>query len=230
MNWISYCEQFSYGSAILRLIMAAVLGGLIGIERGTKRRPAGLRTFSLVCLGAALSMVTNEFLAQIYGTVVDPTRLAAQVISGIGFLGVGTIIITGKNYVRGLTTAATLWVTATIGIAVGAGFLTGGVVAFLLSMFIIGVLSRISRYQEQHNRMIGLSIEVEKDEGTQEVLAYINNKKYAITTIEKSRKSAVVAKAIVIMLEIDMKKRHSHDEIIQELSALKSVYYVEEIC
>lgn len=230
MNILTYCENFSIGSAFLRLIIAALLGGLIGIQRGTRRRPAGLRTFSLVSLGAALSMVTNEFLVQTYGSCVDPTRLAAQVISGIGFLGIGTIIITGKNSVRGLTTAATLWVTATLGIAIGAGFVIGGLVAFALIMLNICILTKISRFQEKYNRMIGLSIELDKNEGAQEVLAYIHSHQYAITTIEKNRKPAVVAKASVILLELDMKKRHSHDELIQELNQLKSVYYVEEIC
>lgn len=230
MNFITYCENFSTGSAFFRLLIAALLGGLIGIQRGTRRRPAGLRTFSLVSLGAALSMVTNEFLMQRYGTSIDPTRLAAQVISGIGFLGIGTIIITGKNSVRGLTTAATLWVTATMGIAIGAGFIIGGVAAFILIMLNIGILTKISRFQEQNNRMIGLSMEIDKNEGTQEVLQYIHEHRYIITSLEKNRKPAVVAKASVILLELDMKKRHSHDELIQELNQLKNVYYVEEIC
>ena len=105
---LQYLEQFNLLSVFVRLALSTVLGGLIGLERGSHGQPAGLRTFALVCLGATIAMITDEYLVVTYGTG-DPARLAAQVISGIGFLGVGTIIVTGKNYVKGLTTAASLW-------------------------------------------------------------------------------------------------------------------------
>lgn len=222
-------EEFSAISAIIRLVLSAVLGALIGVERGTKRRPAGLRTFSLVCLGSALSMVTNQFLVEQYNGG-DPSRLAAQVISGIGFLGIGTIVVTGKNYVRGLTTAATLWVTATLGIAIGAGFIYGGMITFILIMIIIRALSIVSRHQEQYNRMIGLCLEVDQEFGSKTVLGFIHERNYSISYIEKSKKTSLVDKAVVIIVELDMKKKYKHDLLISELSQLDCVYYVEEIC
>ena len=106
--------------ALIKLLLATLCGGLVGLEREMKGRPAGLKTFSLVCVGATLAMITNEY---IYVTLAhgsgDSARMAAQVISGIGFLGAGTIIVTGQSQVRGLTTAAALWVTASVGIAIG---------------------------------------------------------------------------------------------------------------
>src|SRR5690606_893530 len=111
-----------------------LLGGLIGIEREIGNRPAGFRTHTLVCIGSSLVMLTSEFLIGAYAdiSIPDPARLGAQVISGIGFLGAGTIIKDGSR-VRGLTTAASLWVVACIGIAIGAGFYWGAIVAAVFS-------------------------------------------------------------------------------------------------
>lgn len=116
-NFTEYFAGFTTGAIALRLLFAAVLGCIIGLERATKHHPAGMRTFALVCLGAAASAIVNIYLGTAFGAGrTDLSRIPAGVVSGIGFLGVGTIIITGKNQVRGLTTAAGLWTTATLGI------------------------------------------------------------------------------------------------------------------
>ena len=108
-------------SVFVRILTAIVLGGAIGLERGMKNRPAGLRTYMLVCIGACMVMITNQYAVQVFG-VGDPVRMAAQVVSGIGFLGAGTIIVTSRNQIKGLTTAAGLWASACVGLAVGIGF------------------------------------------------------------------------------------------------------------
>lgn len=115
--------------ALIRILIALVCGGIIGYERESKNRPAGLRTHMLVCIGASLVMVVSQFLFEKYSPgVTDPARLGAQVISGIGFLGAGTIIRDRFN-VTGLTTAATLWVVACIGLAIGSGYYLMGIIA-----------------------------------------------------------------------------------------------------
>lgn len=116
----------------LEIFLACVLGGMIGVERESLKRPAGFRTHILVCVGATLAMQTNVYLMNLYLHLVpiDPSRIAAQVVSGIGFLGAGTIIKEGAT-VKGLTTAATLWTVACIGLAVGAGFYAGAILATL---------------------------------------------------------------------------------------------------
>ena len=129
---ITYLRGFNDASIILRLAMALLLGGLIGMERERRRRPAGYRTHMLVCLGATLTMLISQHLLQ-KGLALDATRLGAQVISGIGFLGAGTIIVTGRHKVKGLTTAAGLWASACMGLAIGIGFYEGA----LLTCFII---------------------------------------------------------------------------------------------
>lgn len=115
----------SVTSGIVRILLAAICGAVIGTERGRKHRPAGLRTHMLVCVAAALVMVTNEQLIQVYGSGA-PTRMGAQVISGIGFLGAGTIITDRQSRIRGLTTAAGLWASACVGLAIGSGYYLGG--------------------------------------------------------------------------------------------------------
>jgi len=125
---------------IVRLVLACVLGGVIGLQREGLNRPAGFRTHVLVALGAALIMLISAYGFQGFGGPYDPARLAAQVVSGIGFLGAGTIMREGAN-VRGLTTAASLWVVAGIGLACGVGFylsaaVTTGLVYVALGQFV----------------------------------------------------------------------------------------------
>jgi putative Mg2+ transporter-C (MgtC) family protein len=119
--------------ALIRILIALVCGGVIGYEREYKNRPAGLRTHMLVCIGAALVMIVSQYLFEKYSPgVTDPARLGAQVISGIGFLGAGTII-RDRFSVKGLTTAATLWVVACIGLAIGSGY-------YLMAIIITGII------------------------------------------------------------------------------------------
>jgi putative Mg2+ transporter-C (MgtC) family protein len=135
-----------YGIYGLRLVLACVLGGIIGYEREHTHRPAGFRTHILVCVGSALVMVTSEFIFKKYLHMasVDPTRMGAQVISGIGFLGAGTIIREGFN-VKGLTTAASLWAVSCVGIAAGIGFYVGAIAATALIFLTLIALRKIEK-------------------------------------------------------------------------------------
>jgi Uncharacterized membrane protein len=123
----------NYLEILIKLLLAAILGGIVGYERENTHRPAGFRTHILVCVGSALVMVTSEFIFEKYKLAanIDPARLGAQVISGIGFLGAGTIIRDGFN-VKGLTTAASLWAVSCVGIAAGIGFYDGAVIATVI--------------------------------------------------------------------------------------------------
>lgn len=120
---------------IIRIVLSSLLSGIIGLERERHSKPAGLRTHILVCVGANLIMLTSLLMAQKYGDI-SPSRIAAQVVSGIGFLGAGTIIVS-RGSIKGLTTAASLWVAAGIGLAVGAGFYHGAVITTFLIIFIL---------------------------------------------------------------------------------------------
>ncbi len=124
---------------VLRLLIAAFIGGLVGLERELNNRPAGLRTHIIVTVGSALIMLVSKYGFTDLNVDSDPARLAAQVVSGIGFLGAGTIIMQG-NIVHGLTTAASLWTSAAIGLAIGAGYYLGGVASAVIIMFTLIIL------------------------------------------------------------------------------------------
>ncbi|NLN47211.1 MAG: MgtC/SapB family protein, partial [Clostridiaceae bacterium] len=130
-------------SIVVRMLFAILAGGVIGMERERKRRPAGFRTHMLVCLGSALVMMINQYIFYTFTQSSDPARLGAQVISGIGFLGAGTILITSRQQVRGLTTAAGLWASACMGLAIGIGFYEGALIACVCIFLTITLLDRL---------------------------------------------------------------------------------------
>ena len=150
--------------AVIKMVLAVVFSGVIGFEREHSHRPAGFRTHILVAVGSTLVMMTSKFVFLEYQGIVtvDPTRLGAQVISGIGFLGAGTILREGFS-VKGLTTAASLWAVACIGIAVGAGFYAG---AFVATLVIYLTLNSLKRFIVRGSTGKLLFVEI-KDVGTQ---------------------------------------------------------------
>ena len=150
-------------AVFLRIMVAAACGCIIGLERGLKNRPAGMRTYMLVCIGSCLIMLTNQYIFQVASTaeqtVGDPMRLGAQVVSGIGFLGAGTIIVTKHNQIKGLTTAAGLWSAAGVGLALGVGFYEA---ALLAGFAIFAVITLLQKWDDQmHNNTRQVEIYVE---------------------------------------------------------------------
>ena len=129
---------------IIRLLISVLVSGLIGLERQLHRRAAGLRTHILVCVGSTLIMLTSLYIFDIYKDkiAIDPSRIAAGVITGIGFLGAGTIIRYGEE-IRGLTTAASLWVVAALGLAVGCGFYTAAIATTVIVLLTLMFLRRL---------------------------------------------------------------------------------------
>ena len=132
-------REVTYLAVALRIVSAVIIGGLLGLERGMKHRPAGMRTYMLVCVGACLIMITNQYIYQTFGTG-DPVRMGAQVVSGIGFLGAGTIVVTRRNQIKGLTTAAGLWTSAAVGLALGIGFYEAAAAGALAVFVVITLL------------------------------------------------------------------------------------------
>ena len=143
--------ELNIWSVCFRILLALILGGCIGLERGYHGRAAGLRTHILVCLGATLAAMTGVYEVGVLGFAADPMRVAAQVISGIGFLGVGTIIVRNRSQVTGLTTAAGLWATGSIGIAIGIGFYIAALLAFLVVFLTITVLIHLEKKSKKND-------------------------------------------------------------------------------
>ena len=152
---IWFFESYTTLSVIARMVLAVVCGGIIGMERGRHGRAAGLRTHILVSVGACISAIVGLYTTEVLGYTNDPLRVGAQVISGIGFLGVGSILVVGKSHVRGLTTAAGLWTTASIGLACGIGYVqiaVASVVIVLLTMTVMTKLEKSAQFEVNSKR------------------------------------------------------------------------------
>ncbi len=156
-------------SVSVRMVLAVICGGIIGIEREFKRRPAGFRTHILICLGAAMTTLTSQYLYLYMGLYTDMARLGAQVVAGIGFIGAGTIIVTRRQRVKGLTTAAGLWAAAIIGLALGGGFYEGGLFATLLILIAELFFSRVEYRMLKNAPEVNLYVEY-NDNRTMDVL------------------------------------------------------------
>jgi len=161
---LEYLRELNLASIALRVFLAILAGGLIGIERGKQGRAAGMRTHILVCLGAALTVMIGFYAREILGYEnSDPMRVSAQVISGIGFLGVGTILVKGRFQITGLTTAACVWTTATIGLALGSGFYEGALVVFAAAFLTVTLLHKLEYKLGKQQRRFGMYVEIKSD-------------------------------------------------------------------
>ncbi len=161
--------------ALFRLALATVVGSVIGMERGRQGRAAGMRTHVLVCIGAALTAMTGMYAYRVLGVGNDPLRISAQVISGIGFLGVGSILIKGRFQITGLTTSAGLWTSAAIGLALGLGYYEGAIVAFLLAVITVTILHRLEYKIFIRHVRFGLYVEISSDSYVRKTLEFIND-------------------------------------------------------
>lgn len=212
----------------LRLTLAMVCGGILGMERGKKNRPAGFRTYMLVCVGATLVMLTNQYMCELYGTG-DPARLGAQVISGIGFLGAGTIIVTGRNRVKGLTTAAGLWADACLGLAIGVGFYSAAIVGGVLILLAMSVLHRLDDVMVAHTKNIDLYMEFQKMSDLGAFMSKIKEFGMKISEIEMTKSNSTEDVGVAVLITVKLEKKKPHTEIIEMLSQIEGVRYLEEI-
>ena len=162
--------ELSIWALLSRLLVASICGGLIGFDRGKKQLPAGLRTYIIVCVGAALTIILGTYLSAMLSSPLwtleaadmnhtDVSRFGAQVINGIGFLGAGTIIVTGRQQVRGMTTAAGLWASACMGLAIGAGFYMGALVGCAFIVLTFAGFAKIEAMVMSRSRTINIYVE-----------------------------------------------------------------------
>ncbi len=210
---------------ILRVIVSMLLGGVIGLDRGMKHRGAGTKTITVVCLASTLVMLTEQYIQINFPGLANMNRLAAQVISGVGFIGVGTIIIS-KHRVRGLTTAATLWASACVGLAVGIGFLEGGVLITAVMLLSLHVLPFVERFATRHSRYCNVFLDLEK---SQDLHAVIQDLKQAGITIDSLNMSEnrSAGEDISVHLVLYVKKSMERTEIYDILTKSNKVTSVD---
>jgi putative Mg2+ transporter-C (MgtC) family protein len=216
-------------SVSIRLLLAAIIGGVIGIEREHQNQTAGLRTHMLICIGAALTMLTNQFITEKLFASADPTRIGAQVISGIGFLGVGTIIVTGKQKVRGLTTAAGLWASACAGLAAGIGFYEGAIAGTIIIFFVMVIVQRVDRYISSKQKFVSIYIELKDLECFDKVKAILASMDIAILDLEIARINNASGSVVAIDSKLSLEKHRYGIEIITEISKIEGVYFAKRL-
>lgn len=224
-------RQLDFLSVILRLSLSMLFGGLIGLEGGRKGRAAGFRTCMLVCLGAALTILLGQYELQILTDPqprVDVCRFGAQVINGVGFLGAGTILVTRKHQVKGVTTAAGLWASACIGLAIGAGFYEGVVLAFTLVFFILRVLPHLESQISNHMGNMNVYVEYDAIEHTGAILKCIRSLNVHILDVEIQH-GTLEEPSVSAILTIHLKRAVTHNRVLASISQLECIFSVEEI-
>ena len=220
-------REVTFLSVAVRIAAALIVGGILGLERERKNRAAGLRTYMLVCVGACLIMLTNQYIYQTTGSG-DPMRLGAQVVSGIGFLGAGTIIVTKRNQIKGLTTAAGLWSSAAVGLSLGVGFYEAALAAGAAIYFVMTVLRYWDIRMHKRSRYMDLYMEVSTGVGLAQVLRQIRALGLEVYSID-SDSYACVDDAKVLIISLKLPKRMSHSDLIKKIEQITGMLYIKEL-
>ena len=237
---IDYLRELNLASVFLWLTLAMFFGGMIGIEREKKRRPAGFRTYMLVCLGATLAGIISQYnyvmintvfadIASEIGRNTDVTRIGAKVIGGVGFLGAGTIIVTDRQEVKGLTTAAGLWASACMGLAIGAGFYECVILAFLLMFLCIRLLPYLENYMVERARNMNLYIEYASFDNIGLIIGKIKAQGAQIYVVNIDRSSERKGQYPSAVFTIRLAPNTHHAQVIAAISELDDVMTIDEI-
>lgn len=216
---------WSIQNILIRVVVATILGGIIGLDRGMKHRGAGTKTITVVCLGATLVMLTEQYIQIFFPGLANMNRLAAQVISGVGFIGVGTIIIS-RHRVRGLTTAATLWASACVGLAVGIGFVEGGVLITAMMLISLHVLPYVERFAARHSRYCNVFIDLEESRDLHTVIQKLKEADIVIDSMDMSDSKAS-GEGISVHMVLYVKKSVGREEIYDILMKSDKVIAVD---
>ena len=240
MEGLAYLREMNVASVLLRLTVAMLFGGFIGLERERKRRPAGFRTYMLVCLGAALTMLLSQYesymvthawheTAMEIGLRTDVSRFGAQVINGIGFLGAGTIIVTGKQEVKGLTTAAGLWAAAIVGLCLGGGFYEGGICATALILAAEMFLSKLEYRMLDNAPEVNLYMEYSNKTCLDNVLRLFRDLNLKVLNMEITRSTETETHNACALFTLRLNKRCRVEQLIPKMNATEGVVSVEEL-
>ena len=213
---------------VVRLAVAVLCGGFIGIERERKRRPAGFRTHILICLGAAMTTLTSQYIALELKLYTDMARLGAQVIAGVGFIGAGTIIVTKRRQIKGLTTAAGLWTSAIVGLCCGAGFVEGAILTTLIIIAVEMLLVKIEYYATSSVRNMNLYVEYIDNSKLGNIVDTVKKNDVYINDMEVTKTSNGSGNFCVVFT-LKMRKRKAHQQTVTEIAKLDGVVSVEEL-
>lgn len=225
---------------VIKILLSVFFGGLIGLERGHKHRAAGSRTYMIVCMGAALTIILSQYestllntnwkaISDAIGIKTDVSRFGAQVINGIGFLGAGTIILTGRQEIKGLTTAAGLWASACMGLAIGSGFYECAILGFILILFTTVLLDRVSSWIVSTARNMDLYIEFEKIEDLGTIIATFKEMNIQLFDVDIQREKQSNGVTIGVVISARLPKKETHSNVMSVISKFDFVTVVDEI-
>lgn len=237
---LEYLRELNMASVAVRLILAMFCGGYIGLERGRKRRAAGFRTYMLVCLGAALTMILSQYehymithrwaeIAAEIGIRTDISRFGAQVINGIGFLGAGTVIVTGRQEVKGLTTAAGLWASACMGLAIGAGFYECVLLAFVLIFLSIRLLPPLENFIVESARNMNIYVEFDALDQVGAIIGCIKGVGAQIYEVEIDHGRTEKQRNPSAVFTIRLHHKFEHAKLLMSIADLDGIHVVDEI-
>ena len=225
-------SKLNFITILFRMVLAVFAGGIIGIDRGIKNEAAGLRTHILVSLGTTIIMMTNIYLYEIFSDAnIDPSRMGSYVISGIGFIGAGTILVTNVNRVHGLATAASIWSAAALGLAIGSGFYAAAVAGVVLIVGIIIFLRPFKRFIQKKLEDTELSFIVFSKNGFSNFLEYINSKEIEVSSLNIEQESSGTQDdhGIIFTITIDIGKKINRQDFVNKLKNLDGIVNIVEI-
>lgn len=222
---ISSPRELTLFELIMRIVCATLLGGILGIERGLKHRPAGLRTYMLVCISACIVMITNQFICQVYGTG-DPGRMGAQVISGIGFLGAGTIMITPHSQIKGLTTAAGLWASACIGLAIGIGFWEVAVIGTVTIFLVLKGLNFLDHFIHERAKEIEVFVDLDCNTSISDFIQYAKKNDINVYKFQEDRKNSTELEGVSFVAVLSAQKRTNRKTVLEVMQSMDGVVQI----
>ncbi len=222
-------RDLTFISVLIRLVLSFISGGLIGLEREFKRRPAGFRTHILICLGSSITTLTSQYIILGLNQYADPARLGAQVVSGIGFICAGAILITHRERVKGLTTAAGLWVTAIIGLAIGAGYFEAGLIVTAVVLFIEILLSKLEYRIIDFPSQNTLFIEYKNKKNIHDILQYLRKNDVKVQNIEITRQGESEQRFSCAIMSVRLDKKIFLEKVVEGIQTIEGITKVEQL-
>ena len=216
-------------STAVRMGLAVLCGGIIGIEREYKRRPAGFRTHILICMGAAITTMTSQFLYLNLHYYTDMARLGAQVVAGMGFIGAGTIIVTRRQRIKGLTPAAGLWTSAIIGLCLGGGFYEGGILATILILLAELFFSKLEYRILERAPEVNLYVEYTGKASLENVLSLCKAWGLKVLNLEITRSTETATHNACAIFTLRMNKKCRVDDLLGAMDRMPGVAAVREL-
>ena len=221
-------RELTFWSVPIRILAVVIASGIIGLERGLKNRAAGFRTYMLVSIGACMIMMINQYAYQFYG-VGDPVRMGAQVVSGIGFLGAGSILVTKHNQIKGLTTAAGLWASACIGLAFGIGFYEAAVIGAVAVYLSLTVFHAWEDFMRRHTKAISFYAELKAGCTMADVIRTARGLELSLSNVQMEQRQNAMDPTLSFLATAKGEKKLGHQQIMERLRSMDCIQYLEEL-